>query len=180
MINDIPQAPTLELDSTAQQNGNDENKAWPAHIDVYLEDDSGPKPTFHIESSLPSYKNAKGEEILKFENRHRPGFKLHFHLHDGTGKGYEFPNDPEDAIWSQAGSNCPQSKVNNVFTPLRVVDRGPFEVPMLVVYLENEKVDGAPIGLFKYSLNVVKVAGQQPLCLDPGGDAGNGPRRFLR
>ena len=178
MDHEQSQAPQPEL-SDAELAGDHEEKAWPVHIDVYLDDDTRPNPRFEIISTLPSYQNAKGEEILEFKNNHRPGFKIHFHLRDRTGKGYGFPTSAEDAVWSRIGDECPGSKVNQVFDPKRVVPRGPFGVPMLVVYMANEQVDGEPIGRFQYTLNVVKDGGT-PLPLDPGGDAGNGPRTFRR
>jgi hypothetical protein len=103
-------------------------------------------------------------------------FKIHFHLHDLTGQGYEFAGNADDAVWSQVGDTCPQNEAHEVFQPKRTKRDGPFDVPMLVVYYPNDK----KVGRFRYTLNVSKTGRAPYLPLDPGGDGLNGPKTFRR
>ena len=80
---------------------------WKVQVDVYLEDDTTDPPTFRIESCLPSYEEKPGDNILVFHNNGRPGFQMIFHLHDRTDKGYRFPRQESDAVWSKIGDDCP-------------------------------------------------------------------------
>jgi hypothetical protein len=162
---------------------------WQVQIDVYLEDDASDPPKFSIECPLPSYEvksddpKQPAKKYIKFENKHRPGFDILFHLHDGTGKGYKFPRRAEDAVWSRTGEDCPDEAWSQcdeykncmVFQPRRVVQP---DQMTLVVYNENDKRQGEPIGRFSYTLNV-GIGGEKPyLHLDPGGDDQNGARTF--
>lgn len=164
-------------------------KPWQIQIDVYLEDDECDPPKFSIECPLPSYevKSADPKQPPKkyvvFENKHRPGFDILFHLHDLTNKGYTFPQRAEDAIWSRIGEDCPDEgwsqhgdyKKCMVLEPRRVVQP---DQMTLVVFNENDKRNDEPIGRFSYTLNV-GIRGQQPFKhLDPGGDDQNGARTF--
>jgi hypothetical protein len=173
MENEHSRGPQPELESEPGRSANPEDKAWPVHIDVYLDNDTTSPPEFRVESSMPSYtEQGQNKKIIKFENNNRPGFKIHFHLHDKTGQGYEFVRNADDAVWSKIGKTCPQSEVQEVFEPRRTKSDGTFGVPMLVVYYPNEN----NIGRFQYTLNVVKPGSTTPLQLDPGGDGLNGPR----
>lgn len=148
-------------------------RPWQVQVDVYLESDDDPdKPVFRIESSLPSHRLETGEKCLVFENNHRPGFTILFHLHDQTTSGYRFPPDADDAVRSRIGDKCPDDQwtKNEVFRPLRVIDSG----ETLVVYNENGKRDGEPIDRFWYALRVFKDGNSKPLLLDPPGDNTNG------
>ena len=145
---------------------------WKVQLDVYLEDDSDP-PKFRVESCLPSYEAKPGDKILEFHNNNRPGFEIHFHLHDLTGKGYKFPRNEDDAVWSQIGDQCPTTEMHEVFEPKRVVQP---DQTMLVVQNDNDKKSGNPIGRFRYTLNVSTTGSRPYLPLDPGGDDLNGPR----
>lgn len=148
------------------------NEPWTVQVDVYLEDDTTDPPKFRIDSCLPSY-DEKGDKILEFHNNNRPGFEVHFHLHDMTGKGYVFPKHEDDAVWSKIGNQCPETEAHEVFEPKRVVQP---DQTMLVVKNDNDKKNGSPIGRFRYTLNVSTTGRSPYLPLDPGGDDMNGPR----
>ena len=161
---------------------------WQVQIDVYLEDDQSDPPKFSIECPLPAYEVKSDpplppKQYIRFENKHRPGFDILFHLHDLTGKGYKFPRSAEEAVWSRIGEECPDEAWSKhdgykdcmVFEPIRVVQP---DQMTLVVFNENDKRNGAPIGRFSYTLNI-GIDGQKPyLHLDPGGDDQNGARTF--
>lgn len=162
-------------------------KPWQIQIDVYLEDDECDPPKFSIECPLPSYDvpdpKLGTKKYLVFENKHRPGYDILFHLHDLTGKGYTFPQRPEEALWSRTGEECPDEAWSKhgdydkcmVLEPQRVVQP---DQMTLVARNENDKKDDQPIGRFSYTLNV-GIRGQKPFKhLDPGGDDQNGARTF--
>jgi hypothetical protein len=154
-------------------------RPWQVQIDVYLEDDESDPPVFRIESCLPlSPASTKADKILLFENNHRPGFEILFHLWDLTGKGYRFPQNAKDAIWSKIGNDCPEEEAYEVLRPIRTGDDPHSGLPMLVVFNENDKRDGKEIGQFRYSLNVTRDGGANVVHLDPGGDDQNGMRSF--
>lgn len=154
------------------------NERWKVQVDVYLKDDTTNPPEFRVESALPSYPEKPGDNILVFNNNGRPGFEILFHLHDLTGKGYRFPRNRDDAVWSKIGDECPEmepDEADRVFRPVRVFEP---DGDKLIVENDNEKKrDGNPIGRFRYTLNVTtKENGTGPyLHLDPGGDDMNGP-----
>lgn len=165
--------------------GLEAGKPWQIQIDVYLDDDSGPKPQFRVKSCLQSYKGDCGDTYVVFENNCRPGFEIVFQLHDLTGKGYTFPKDADDAIWSRIGTDCPDEAwtrdkekylENRVFRPIRVMQ--PDQMSLVVMNDNDRKADGNPIGKFKYTLNVGKDGAKPYLPLDPGGDDQNGLRSF--
>ena len=155
--------------------GLEAGKPWAVQIDVYLDDDSGPKPQFRVMSCLQSYENDCGDTYVVFENKCRPGFEIIFQLHDLTGKGYTFPKDADDAVWSKMGDDCPDEAwskdkryaESRVFTPLRVMQ--PDQLSLVVKNDNEKKADGNPIGRFKYTLNVGKGGAKPYLPLDPGG-----------
>lgn len=153
-------------------------KPWAIDIDVYLQSD-GANPKFYIESCLPKDSTKPDDELLIFRNNGRPGFELRFHLWDLTGKGYRFPRNKDDAVWSKVGDDdCPDSEAHEVFKPIRVVD-GPDE-PMLVVHNDNpDEENGGPLRKFRYTLNVTTTGTRPYLPLDPGGDDQNGSRTFV-
>jgi hypothetical protein len=150
---------------------------WLIQVDVYL--DSVNPLAFHLESCLPQeVRNfgGKNEKYLVFNNNCRPGFRILFELHDLTNEdpnasGYRFPHKADDAVWSQKKDECPRDYCDDkVFEPVRVVEPNG---TTLVVDFKNEKVDGQPVGDFRYTLNLIKD-GAQPLQLDPGGTGNNG------
>lgn len=168
------------MEESNPQPGQDEDRErrlapgnpWPVDIDVYLYDDTDPDG-FEIVSTLPIDSSDPNDPLLIFENKGRPGFKLLFHLHDQTGKGYRFPDAADDAVWSVIDeSACPTEESHAVFKPLRVRENG----TLLVVENGNDKKNGEPIGHFRYTLNVSTTGRAPYLPLDPGGVDQNGPR----
>jgi hypothetical protein len=155
-------------------------RPWQVQIDVYLEDDECDPPRFRIESCLPVCPTSTAnDKILVFENNHRPGFDILFHLWDLTGKGYRFPRRPEHAIWSAKGDACPMEAAHDVFDAIRTGDDPHTGLPMLLVHNDNPgKDNGGPIRRFRYTLNVTRDDGAHYLRLDPGGDDQNGMRSF--
>jgi hypothetical protein len=168
-------------------------KPWQIQIDVYLVDDKTDPPKFTIECQLPSYEVKSDDprqppkKYIVFENKHRPGFDILFHLHDETENGYKFPRRADEAVWSRAGEDCPDEAWSKhkdydscrVFDPIRVVEP---DLMTLVVHNENDKKpDGNKIGRFSYTLTVEAVIDGQKrvLHLDPGGDDQNGARTFF-
>lgn len=167
------QGPRPEPQSVERTGGG--GKPWTVEIDVYLISDDDPSsPVFEVVSCLPAYEK-DGEKYLVFENNCRPGFDIHFHLHDRTGKGYRFPRHENDAVWSKIGTDCPRSEEHAVLEPRRVVEP---DGTMLVVHNRNDKKDGNPIGQFRYTLNVSTTGRSPYLPLDPGGDDRNGGSTF--
>ena len=149
---------------------------WVVDVDVYLKS-VGPPAKFELSTCLEK----DPDNNLVFKNNHRPGFEIHFHLHDKTGKGYRFP-EPQDlkyAVWSMKGEKCcPKSAKDDegIFRPIRVDRDG----MTLVVYNDNpDEEHGGPIRKFRYTLNVTNCGGDPYLPLDPGGDDQNGARSFL-
>lgn len=161
--------PDLEVDSRRVEPG----KPWAVEVDVYLDEDTNP-PKFRIVSTLPTDTTNPEDPILLFKNNGRPGFELRFHLYDQTEKGYRFPRDPDDAVWSTIGEGgCPTSEAHEVFKPIRVTQPNG---TMLVVGNDNSERNGEPIGMFRYTLNVTKTGSEPFLPLDPGGNDQDGPR----
>jgi hypothetical protein len=143
---------------------------WLVEIDVHLTKGC-PNPEFKIHSTLPTKLKGK-EELLVFDNNHRPGFNIRFNLIDETGEGYTFPPQRKikDACWSKVGSECPASAVWQVLDPRNVSPDG------LSLWVYNENPSPA-LGEFQYTLNVLKEGGDY--CpLDPGGVDNNGQRAF--
>lgn len=150
-------------------------KPWTVEIDVYLVSDADPAaPEFRVESCLESYDEG-GEKYLVFRNNCRPGFDIHFQLHDLTNKGYRFPRHEDDSVWSKIGTDCPKSEAHEVLTPKRVVEP---DGTMLVAHNRNDKRNGRNIGKFRYALNVSTTGRAPYLSLDPGGDDMNGGISF--
>lgn len=147
---------------------------WPVDIDVYLYDDTNP-PRFEVVSTLPIDHSDPEDPLLIFDNKGRPGFELRFHLYDQTEKGYRFPIDKDHAVWSIiADKGCPTEEVDQVLKPVRVTQPNG---TTLVVKNDNAEKDGAPIGKFRYTLNVSTTGRAPYLPLDPGGVDQNGPRQ---
>ena len=166
--------PQPETASQAHKEGRPA-RPWTVEVDVYLEDE-GPPAQFHLDSSLP--KGPNGDLI--FQNNHRPGFNIEFHLIDLTGKGYLFPKpaDLKDSIWCERGTaSCPTSAVDDILTPRNVSpDR-----KTLTAYTEKpDENHGGPIGPFRFTLNVTKTGEPPFLPLDPGGDDQDGARTFSK
>lgn len=146
---------------------------WAVEVDVYLEADTDP-PRFRVVSTLPLETSDPNDPILIFQNNGRPGFELRFHLYDQTERGYRFPGQEKDAVWSTIGeSGCPTSAAHEVFEPIRVTEPNG---TMLVVRNDNSERNGAPIGKFRYTLNVSRTGRAPYLHLDPAGDDQDGPR----
>lgn len=124
-----------------------------------------PQPEFYLETDLP--KGANGNPT--FENKHKPGFYITFVLHDETGgkTPYVFALLPDDACWSQWGTECPDQPAWEVFCPRTV------NGTTLVVYNDNPTPAG---GDFMYTLRVTNDGGKHYCNLDPGGTDSNGPR----
>ena len=157
-------------------------KPWLVQVDVYLENDD--PVDFTISSSLPG-KYARGEKnpILQFHNNHRPGFDILFLLHDGTGKGYQFARDLDEAVWSRIGDVCPDERCDPpIFEPKSVHGPDDNNPPRLLVHFDNPDPDktGSGIGRFRYTLNVSTNGSKPYKHLDPGGDGMNGARTLLR
>ena len=146
---------------------------WKVQVDVYLEDDTTDPPRFRIETCLPCYDAKPGDKIMVFNNNGRPGFEIHFHLHDLTMQGYRFARSRDDAVWSRIGDDCPTTEAHEVFEVERVVEP---DGTMLVVRNENDRRNNKPLGRFRYTLNVTTTGREPYLPLDPGGDDLNGPR----
>ena len=141
-----------------------------------MEADTNP-PKFRIVSTLPLDKSDPNDPLLIFDNKGRPGFELRFHLYDQTEKGYRFPIAKDDAVWSIiAETGCPTSEAHQVLRPIRVTQPNG---TMLVVENDNSERDGAPIGKFRYSLNVSTTGRAPYLLLDPGGVDQDGPRTLI-
>lgn len=137
---------------------------WDVDVDVHLTKGC-PNPKFDIHTNLPT---SNGN--IEFNNNHRPGFNVRFHLYDETGSGYVFPPQAKvkEACWSQLGTTCPQAPVWEVFDP-RVVE----SPTVLRVYNDNPS---PPLGEFRYTLRVTTDGGTSYCNLDPGGADQNGPR----
>ena len=135
---------------------------WKCEVDIYLQP-QGSDPPFELQTCL----EMNSAKRIIFKNRRRPGFIIRFRLHDDLNPGYHFPSDPTQAVWSQAGPDCPQAQAWEVFEPVAVEDSG----MTLVVYNENPK---PAIGNFKYSLRVTRGNGPPFLLLDPGGTDSKG------
>ena len=151
-------------------------KPWAVEVDVYLEADTNP-PKFRIVSTLPLDTRDPDDPLLIFDNKGRPGFELRFHLYDQTQKGYRFPIEKNDAVWSIiAESGCPTSEAHKVLKPIRVTQPNG---TMLVVENDNSEKDGARIGKFRYTLNVSTTGRAPYLALDPGGVDQDGPRTLI-
>jgi hypothetical protein len=144
-----------------------------ARIDVTLTKGC-PNPKFTLTSSdLKDYPPGSGN--FQFDNKGRPGFNIHFILDDQTGDGYVFAPVPDDACWSQLGSNsCPGKPVYDVFCPRAIGDSG----KRLDVYNFNPRGPhpSGGIGPFTYTLRVTKDGGKSYCDLDPGGTDNNGTR----
>lgn len=124
---------------------------------------------------LPTKGSGKpGQPIIEFHNDHHAGFEIYFEL-QGDTKGYFFPPDPKDAVWSKLGSVCPKKAVWDVLEPKQVLGSGPaLERRTLVAY--NANPEGPPgQGPFQYNLRVTDGTDWQDL--DPGGDNTNGSYR---
>ena len=140
---------------------------WEIQIDVYLAPAAraGGSPGYTLETILP--KSPAGR--IRFQNRRRPGYFITFKLHGEPG--YNFPLDPADAVWSQAGGGCPNAPSWQVFLPMEV-DQA---LRTLTVYNPNHTPFGAfnpVLGDFQYTLRVTD--GGAPVPLDPGGTNQNG------
>lgn len=138
---------------------------WQVDVDVYLDDMTTEPPTFRIESYLQSGPGGP----LVFHNNHRPGFDIHFHLHDPNGTGYRFPqhSNRRAAVWSRMGdAACPSQEVCEVLDPRRV------EPDRMTLVAHNPNRDEL-VGRFGYVLRVVKDGDWKRL--DPIGDNQNGP-----
>ena len=133
---------------------------WTVEVDVYLRSDSNP-PEFDIHSAL----ECNNDDRLVFNNRGRPGFTVIFNLHDLTGRGYRFPDNEREAVWSQLGSDCPKTAVAEVLKPKRVINDG------MSLVVKNKNVDEV-VGEFTYTLRVTN--GREWRDLDPGGLNQNG------
>ena len=149
-------------------------------IDVYIETIKPLK--FNVVQSPcndPQLPETPTRQII-FSNDHHNGFEIHFRLMGDT-KGYFFPPNSQklDAVWSQAGSVCPQTKrINKIFRPIRVVEPLPphqNERRELIVHNQNPSPSE---GVFQYNLRVTN--GTDILDLDPGGDNQNGPLSFQK
>jgi hypothetical protein len=154
------------------------SKPWQIEIDVILHSDQDAKnPDFTIASTLPCKDPGADKPVYEFYNRGRDGFDILFRLHDQTGKGYRFPDDPVDAVWSaEDEANCPADRMHQVFKPRRVIEGG----VVAVVWNENPDRGGKGIGRFAYTLNVTTDGRKPFLRLDPIGDDRNGPRNLLK
>jgi hypothetical protein len=144
-----------------------------SQIDVWLTKGC-PKPKFTLTSpDLPA--DPPGSENFVFNNNRRPGFYVHFILHDQTGEGYVFAPVPDDACWSQLGSNnCPSQPVYDVFCP-RAVDAAGTRLDVYNFNPPGPDPKGG-IGPFTYTLRVTKDGGANYCDLDPGGTDNNGQR----
>jgi hypothetical protein len=137
---------------------------WEVDVDVYVycEDHD---PPFRIDSYLQAVPHGD----LVFNNRHRPGFIVKFHLHDESGEGYQFPRPPDEkeALWSKAGVGCPPANYGQweEFFSLRIENNR----QTLVVRNLNKTTTK-----FGYTLRVTKDDGATYRDLDPGGDNQNG------
>lgn len=136
---------------------------WRVDVDVYLNDMNANPPGFQICSCLQPALNGP----LIFHNNRRDGFEIHFQLHDVNGSGYRFPQNADEAVWSNVGNQCPPPPANAVFEPLRVQHNR----TVLVVRNPNPRPAQGP---FQYALRLRNAAGQEKV-LDPGGDNQNGP-----
>ena len=145
-----------------------QRQPWQVDVDVYLYD-SGATPPFKIESYLQADKK---NDNLQFHNRGRHGFLINFHLHDETGKNYQFPKpaDKAEALWSSMGPGCPPPNCGQwkEFTAERIIQNR----SVLVVRNLNETVTE-----FGYTLRVTNDDGATYRDLDPGGDNWNGSFR---
>ena len=143
-------------------------KPWVLQVDVYLGGLTGEnEDTLKHTLKTPAKQNAAGG--LAFRNRGRPGFFVDFVLRDGLG--YNFPPVLRDAVWSQAGNNCPNAEIWTVFWPMEI-DYG---TRTLRVYNANQAQFGAfpgHVGNFQYALRVTN--GNGLFRVDPGGTNQNG------
>lgn len=141
-------------------------KAWDVEIDVHLLT-AGPNPDFEIHTHLPTDPNGH----IIFENKHRPGFNIHFNLVDRTGSNppYTFPPQSKvrEACWSKVGNTCPKSAAWEVFEPRHVEDHN----KTLKVFNPNPC---PALGEFMYTLRVTADGGTTYCELDPGGVDKNG------
>ena len=162
--------PEMEIDGVRVAPG----RPWLVEIDVYLDADTNP-PRFRLQSALPSKNPGSSDPEFVFENRGRPGFELRFNFYDQTGKGYQFPDELDDTIWSALGDRCPDSRMHEVLEPKRLID--PTSV---LVKNDNPRKNGAGLGPFKFTINVTTTGKKPYLPLDPTGDDRNGPRTLAR
>ena len=144
-------------------------KPWEFQVDVYLGPPAlpGGSPSFQLETIV---KRSSAGRIM-FNNRRRPGFFINFVLHDEPA--YNYPPNLVDAVWSQAGSNCPNGPIWTVLWPM-AVDHG---TRTLTVYNANQAQFGpyaGYVGIFQYALNLVRGTAPRLLPLDPGGTDQNG------
>jgi hypothetical protein len=96
------------------------------------------------------------------------GFRIFYHLEGADG--YRFPEDPDEALYVNHGTTCPQSKSKwGQFRGVAVSNQG----RTLEVLNKNEKQAKKADRHFAYSL-VAKKTGAPPLLLDPGGTNNNG------
>ena len=141
---------------------------WKVDVDVCLYG-VNENPAFEIKSYLQDASNGN----LQFHNQGRPGFEIHFELHDETGEQYRFPRRSADALLSSEGKGCPVvgSGQWTEFTAHRIEKNG----SVLVVRNLNSKKNptGGKIE-FGYTLRVTKDDGATYWELDPGGDNWNG------
>ena len=79
---------------------------------------------FDIECPLPWSRRRRRNSTCALKINAGQGFEItDFTMHDPTGKGYAFPKDADDAIWSKIGIDCPDEAwgKNEVFAPKRVI-----------------------------------------------------------
>lgn len=131
-------------------------------------------PSPKNDPQLPTNPHANPDlpEIV-FRNQGHPGYRIHFEL-QGHTHGYFFPEDHNDAVWSDIGTDCPTSAVRNVFRAIGVFSCcHPSQRRVLIVENRNPTGAGNGQGKFRYTLRVYN--GAVPLNLDPPGDNTNGP-----
>ena len=96
------------------------------------------------------------------------GFQLFYHL-EGA-EGYRFPEEPDEALYVNHGTTCPQSKSDwGHFRPKEVTNQG----RTLEVHNLNKAHKKKEDREFSYAL-VAKKTGEKSLLLDPGGTNNNG------
>ncbi len=134
-------------------------KGWVVDVDVYLERE-GADPPFHFETYLPMGAN----NVITFENHDRGGFLIRYNLRDPHKTGYLFPDDPDEALYSAKGEDCPHTRGQwSQFTAVEVQSEN---TTLLVKNLNQSPQD------FGYTLRVVKDGRWREL--DPGGVNQNG------
>ena len=140
---------------------------WRFQVDVYLGAPNGPDTLDHRLETLVRT-NPAGQ--IMFQNRRRGGFVIDYVLRDEPQ--YNFPANLPDAVWSQAGPNCPNVGIWTVFWPIEV-NHG---TRTLTVYNANQAAFGGFAGFaggaFQYALRVTD--GGAVFRVDPGGNNQNG------